>query len=181
MSAREALVETFAYYKYEVTRFEADLWSRMIDEYGDDAVIAFLQSHLRASQFAPKISDAQRLLCPDKADEDAAFVRLTQAVRRSGPYAAPRLEDPALALAVVNLGGWAAVNAQLPTPEARFDYEAFHRRFAAAYRSALSDIALRRAPRVELRGLHASSAPEIAEGNREAAVIVARPQGRGEA
>ncbi len=180
MSAREALVETFAYYKYEVTKFEAELWARIIDEYGDDAVLSFLQSHLRSSQFAPKVADAQRLLCPDKGNEEAAFLKLTQAVRRFGPYSAPRLDDPAIALAIASLGGWAAVNEQMPSPEARFDYEAFQRRFGAAYQIAVSEIAMRRAPRIKLRGLHALSAPERASvGIDEAGAVAARPRSLG--
>jgi hypothetical protein len=157
MTARQAMVETFAYYKYEVTKFEADLWARIIDEYGDEAVLAFLQAHLRTSQFAPKVSDAQRLLSPEGGNEEAAFLRLAQEVRRCGPYGNPRFEDPAIASAVTSLGGWAVVNEQLPDPMARFDYEAFQRRFSAAYQVARSEQVVSRPQRIELRGLHALS------------------------
>jgi hypothetical protein len=169
MDAREALVETFAYYKYEVTRFEADLWSRIIDEHGDEAMLAFLQTHLRTSQFAPKISDAQRLLSPGHASEDAAFLSLNAAVRQCGPYGNPRFDDPAIATAVRQLGGWAAVNEQLPAPTAVHDFEAFKRRFAAAYEVARAQHAIQGKPSHRLLGLHAlasSSRPDQALGHQ---------------
>lgn len=159
MSAREALVETFAYYKYEVTRFEADLWSRIIDEYGDEAVLSFLQVHLRQSQFAPKVSDAQRLLCPGRANEDAAFLSLNAAVRRWGPYGSPHFDDPAIALAVVHLGGWPAVNEQLPSPAAAYDFETYKRRFSAAYQVAVAEQTLHGVSSFRLKGLHALGSP----------------------
>jgi hypothetical protein len=163
------MVEVFAYYKYVVTDFEASIWTRLISEYGDHAVVAFLQEHVRTSTFAPKISDAQRLLSPVGGNEEAAFLRLTEEVRRRGPYGNPRFEeDPAIAVAVSHLGGWATLNAEMPDPGARFDYEAYQRRFAAAYQLARSQQVVTGSvggpggsgvPRIPLRGLHALSAP----------------------
>lgn len=167
--ARKVMVEVFAYYKYVVTDFEASIWTGLINEHGDQAVVAFLQEHVRTSTFAPKISDAQRLLSPIGGNEEAAFLRLTEEVRRRGPYGNPRFQDdPAIAAAVSHLGGWARLNAEMPDPGARFDYEAYQRRFAAAYQLARSQqVVLGRAggagesgvPRIHLRGLHALSAP----------------------
>lgn len=181
MSAKEALVETFAYYKYKVTQFEADLWKRLTDECGDEALLAFLQAHLRTSQFAPKLSDAQKFLAPGAGNEDAAFLRLTEEVRRCGPYGDPRFDDdPAIATAVAHMGGWAAVNEQLPDPQARFDFEAFQKRFATAYQVARAEHVTAQAPRLELRGLHALSAPsrqriDLIEG--PGGTVESRPRG----
>jgi hypothetical protein len=157
------MVEVFAYYRYVVTDFEASIWNKLISEYGDHAVVAFLQEHVRTSTFAPKISDAQRLLSPVGGNEEAAFLRLTEEVRRRGPYGNPRFEeDPAIAVAVSHLGGWATLNAEMPDPGARFDYEAYQRRFAAAYQLARSQqmvLGGPNAPRVKLSGLHSLSGP----------------------
>lgn len=155
ITARHALIETFAYYKYQVTDFEASLWSRLIDEYGDEAVKAFLQAHVCASNFAPRIADAQKLLSPERGNEEAAFLRLMQEVKRSGPYADPAFADPALAAAVVHMGGWATVNEQLPDPHARFDFDAYQKRFQAAYQLARAEQMSAPSRAVQLRGLHA--------------------------
>lgn len=163
--ARLVLVEVFAYFKYEVTDFEAAMWTRLIAEHGDQAVVAFLQEHVRTSTFAPKIADAQRMLSPIGGNDEAAFLRLIAEVRRTGPYVAPAFEDdPAIAAAVTHLGGWSTLNAELPDPSARFDYEAYQRRFAAAYQLARSQQTVMgtRMPRVKLNGLHSLSAPSAA-------------------
>jgi hypothetical protein len=184
--ARRAMVEVCAYYKYVVTDFEASMWTKLINEYGDQAVVAFLQEHVRTSTFAPKIADAQRLLSPVGGNEEAAFLRLTEEVRRRGPYGNPRFDDdPAIAAAVSHLGGWATLNAEMPDPGARFDYEAYQRRFAAAYQMARSQRVVMGAvggpagsgvPRVHLRGLHALSAPAqralvVAQGEHDTHVM----------
>lgn len=154
VSASEALVETFAYYKYEVTPFEADLWRLLIDEYGDASVVSFLSHHIRSSAFAPKVSDAQRMLNPARANADAAFLAVQEQVRLCGPYRDPSFADPAVTLAIARMGGWVAVNEQLPTPEQRFDLDAFQKRFEVAYQLSLAE-SRQGAPRLELRGLHA--------------------------
>lgn len=152
--AVHTLVEVLAYYKHQATDFEAMMWNRIIEQHGDGAVIAFLQAHVMRSQYAPKVNEALAMLQPGANNAAAAFMALTDGVARCGPYKAPAFEDPALVDAVVRMGGWAAVNEQMPSPQVRFDYEAYFKRFETAYQMACADLALRRPLHTQLLGLH---------------------------
>jgi hypothetical protein len=171
------LAEVFSSYGYVPTQFEAGLWKMLVAQHGEQALARFLQHHLLNSPFPPKLSDAQRMLSPISGNGEAAFLRLIEEVRLRGPYCSPQFDDePAIALAVEQLGGWAAINEQLPDPLARFDYEAFQRRFVVAYQLALSKQVVQDAnpSRVQLRGLHALSAPQgsqASEPRRDLAVV----------
>jgi hypothetical protein len=177
------LTEAFAYYGHIPTQFEAGLWMKLVAQHGEQAVARFLQHHLLSSPFPPKLADAQRMLSPISGNDEAAFLRLIEEVRVKGPYSCPDFSsEPAIASAVEQLGGWAAVNAQLPDPSARFDYEAFQRRFAAAYQMARSHQVVQGpgTPRAQLRGLHALSAPSALPGAAPAANLALPEQGLSE-
>lgn len=158
-NAAEALSQTMAYYKHSMTGMEANGWVRIIGEFGDRAVMTFLEEHMQSSTFAPKFSEALKLFAPSRKNSVAAYEELSRAVRECGPYAAPRFEDPALPRAVKLMGGWLAVNEQLPAENGSFEGSAFIKRFDAMYAQACSDVLLQREVDSKLRGLHDLTKP----------------------
>ena len=158
-NAFEALSQTMAYYKHSMTGMEANGWVRIIQEFGDVAVMSFLQSHMEASEFAPKFAAALKLFAPGRKNSVAAYEELSRAVRECGPYAAPKFEDPALPRAVKLMGGWLSVNEQLPAEAGSFEGSAFIKRFDAMYAQACSDVLLQREVDNKLRGLHDLTKP----------------------
>jgi hypothetical protein len=153
-SAQQLLTEVFGYYKHKVTPFEATLWNRLIEEFGDAPIERFLSAHVQRSSFAPRVNEAMALLRPGAGDSMGAMLALQQAVSRIGPYNAPDFKDPAIALAVEDLGGWVSVNTQMPSEQDRFGFDAFFKKFDVAYRGATSRLAFQSATAPKLRGLH---------------------------
>jgi hypothetical protein len=153
--AMTALVEVLGYYKHQATAFEAQMWSNVIAEVGDEAVVRFLQAHVQRSPFAPKVNEAMAMLRPGANNAAAAFEQLAQAVERVGPYNAPIFKDAALVQAIHGLGGWAQVCEQLPGPGSRFDREAYFKRFEVCYQSGAANVLLEGPKPEPLRGLHA--------------------------
>lgn len=153
--AKEVLAEVMGLYRCEMTGLEVRLWKGMIADFGDQAVINFLIKHCENSVFAPKPAEANKALRPGRDNAGAAFEELLRAVSKQGPYVNPTFMDPAISGAVLLLGGWAKVNQELPDPAAaRFDYEAYSKRFEILYQQACADLMLGAAP-VALLGLHA--------------------------
>ncbi|MDL5034305.1 hypothetical protein QRD43_20555 [Pelomonas sp. APW6] len=154
-SAQRLLTEVFGYYKHQATPFEATLWNRLIDEFGDPPIERFLSQHVQRSCFAPRVNDAMAVLNPGAGDSMSAMLTLHQAIARVGPYGVPDFSaDPAIAAAVADLGGWVVVNTQMPEASDRFAWDAFYKRFDVAYRGACGRLAFQSAAVPRLRGLH---------------------------
>jgi len=161
--AKTVLAEVMGAYKNEMTSLEAALWMRMIEDFGDEAIVRFLIRHIETSSFAPKVNEAIAMLQPGRASSVAAFEELARGVKRFGPYVTPEFEDPAIAGAVLLLGGWVLVNEQLPDPKSRFDYDAFFKRFDAVYHQSCADLMLgRTCGNQALLGLHAQASTQTA-------------------
>lgn len=160
--AMAVLAEVMGYYKHAATEFEANLWQGLVDDLGDEAVTSYLLSHIKRSPFSPKVNEVIDALRPGYMSEQAAMEELLRAVARFGPYTAPTFQDPALVETVHLLGGWVVVNEQVPSAEARWDYEAYLKRFVPAYKTACANLALRRGAAPFLRGLHDLSIKPLA-------------------
>lgn len=185
--ALAVLAEVMGYYKHQTTQFEARLWEGLIDDFGDEAITHYLMEHIKRSPFTPKVNEVIEALRPGYMSDQAAMEELVRAVARFGPYAAPTFDDPALVETVHLLGGWVVVNEQAPSAEARWDFEAYMKRFAVAYRTACANLALRRGAAAGLRGLHDLSVKPLALGVSPAAsrgvdqselVLEAEPMGQ---
>lgn len=133
----EALAEVMAMYSgHTMTVFEASTWAAIIDGTTVDAFRRFLQRHVLTAKFAPRPSDAASALGLGGADAEQAYALLERDIRKFGPYRQPEISDPVLVSAIQQLGGWAAVNEQLPDIRESFATKAFRDRFDAAYRLA---------------------------------------------
>lgn len=135
---RAALKEVLSAYRYEATQFEAEVWLNIISAVPRDRFIAFLQHHYQTSPYAPKPADATKYL--DTAiNPDMAFQRLTMAVSSVGPWAVPDV-DPILRQAIHLLGGWSAVNDQMPDVSEIHAMRGFRERFNACFNTAIAQI-----------------------------------------
>lgn len=142
--AQFSLSEVMGMTNHKVTALEASLWNRLIETYGDDAILAFLSDHvLNGTGFAPRPSDAQKMLNPGNSDSQVAFSELVRAVKTVGPYATPAAlnESPVLVAAVHHLGGWAHICNTMPDAIGnRFEFDGFQKQFDAAFRLAASRV-----------------------------------------
>lgn len=160
--AKAVLAEVMGMYGREMTGLEVGLWKSMIASFGDSAVINFLIRHSETSVFAPKPSEANKALRPGRDNAGAAFEELLRAVAQQGPYVNPTFTDPAIAGAVLLLGGWAKVNQEFPDPAvARFDFDAYSKRFDTLYQQSCANLMLGTAPTAPLLGLHALHSIEL--------------------
>jgi hypothetical protein len=152
--AKTVLAEVMGYYGRQMTQIESVGWTRIITDFGDEPVVAFLMKHMERSEFAPKLSEVLQTLRPGQDDAIAAFEEVARQVKACGPYRSPTFGDPAVPGAIVLLGGWVAVNLQLPDPSNRFEWDGFFKRFEAMYRQACANLMLIQAAQPKLAGLH---------------------------
>jgi hypothetical protein len=140
---RVALQEVLSAYRYEVTDFEAGVWLNIIKAVPRDRFIAFLQHHYQTSPYAPKPADATKYL--DTAiNPDMAFQRLSLAVSSIGPWTDPKISEPILLQTIHLMGGWSAVNEQMPDVSKTHEMRAFRERFNACFNTALAQIRIER-------------------------------------
>jgi hypothetical protein len=136
------LAQVMGMMNHELTELETELWQRLIDTYGDDAILRFLSEHVLRSKFAPRPAEAFELLSPGDNDSQVAFAQLVRAVKTVGPWETPAElnSNPVLMAAVQQMGGWASVNQTMPSTETPYDFAAFQKRFDAAFRLASSQV-----------------------------------------
>lgn len=143
-TAEQVLTDLARAKRYELSDVEATAWTQMVDAYGDDAVVRFVNWHIRTSPFFPSVSAGYQFLSCGFGEPSAAMARLCEAVRDSGPYVSPDFRgDLPLGQAVLELGGWARVCELLPDPVARsMDFAVFEKRFSDIYRRCVSKVAM---------------------------------------
>lgn len=171
MGVKGLLSEICTYYKHAPTDMEADLWMITVREFGAGPVKRALMEHVGRSEFMPKIGEIRTALgAAGTGNAFAAFESVRLQVERVGPYLSPHFDDPAIGLAVVDMGGWAYLNEKMPCPvAARFDYESMAKRFAVAYESARARLARGESQPVALLGLHSAQR----ESERQSALLAA--------
>ena len=135
----QALTDVMSARRYEMTTFEADAWMRVIKAVPRANFLAFMSHHYATSPYAPQPSDATKHL-DLSINPDVAFNRLAALVGSVGPYSAPQLEDPILVTAIQLLGGWSAVNEQLPDVSQSHAMRAYRERFDACFNTAITKV-----------------------------------------
>lgn len=160
------LEELCTYYKHVPTDVEADLWQMVVSEMGPEAVDRALRDHVGRSDFMPRIGGIRAYLgAVGTGSSSGAFEQVRYLVAQVGPYGVPNFEDPAIAHAIVSLGGWASLNESMPDPQAdRFGYESLAKRFDVAYSAARAGLARGvLAGQIQLKSVHALNRDAVQE------------------
>lgn len=179
IDVHELLAQVGGYYRHELSDFDSMMWARAIELYGDMPVKRFLVHHIESAgpkdDFFPRIGAFFRFVDPGRNNAIAAFEELREQVSRCGPWRSPSFSSPAIVRTVQSMGGWVQVNRELPSPEAdRFGYEAYFKRFEAAFTVACSEAALQPGEKPErLLGLHSLKSLEHRHGEQQAAGLIA--------
>lgn len=171
LDVKRLLSEICTYYKHAPTDMEADLWMITVREFGAGPVKRALMDHVGRSEFMPKIGEIRTALgAAGTGNSFAAFEQVRLLVERVGPYLSPQFDDPAIGLAILDMGGWVYINETMPCPvNARFDYESMAKRFAVAYEAARARLTRGDAQPVALRGIHYT----MREADRQRALLAA--------
>lgn len=138
-----ALGEVMSAGRYEMTDFEVDLWIGIATSVPKAQFLAFLKHHVLSSPFPPKPSDAQRHFGVS-ADPAVVFEALVRLVKEFGPWRKPEGLDPVLVATIQALGGWIAVNEQLPDTSQPHAVRAYRERFDACFTASISQVNVRR-------------------------------------
>ena len=154
--ASKLLSEICTYYKHAPTDMEADLWMVTAREFTVPVLRRALMEHVGRSEFMPRIGEIRKALgAVGTSSAEAAFECVRIQVERVGPYRSPNFEDPAIGLALLDMGGWSYVNEVMPCPMTKqFDYQSMAKRFAVAYERARAKLTRGEASPVAVRGLH---------------------------
>lgn len=164
LSAQDIIVKVIGgHYSYAISEVEMALWLTMVRLYGEDALRIFTLDYIRSgNRQEPRPHSFEAFVDPSKGSPVVAFEHLRELVARVGPYESPPI-DGAMAAAVRALGGWPQVNSELPIPDDRFAYDAYRKRFEAAFTSARSALLLGKADGSRPLGLHdlSRSAPRL--------------------
>lgn len=163
-TAQEMWAYTLGYYKHVPGDMETLLWKvKILDKYPERAIINAFLGHIDNSVFAPKIPDIKKLLDVDQVHSAAAgLLTVQQLVKQTGPYKTPAIESSVLRATVDELGGWAAVCAELPDPSSPGqDFERYQKRFSTAFERATHQVQIYGAEPKKLTGL----IPESSQSN----------------
>ena len=153
-SPAEMLSAMARMYKYDLSEFEAILWTNQIfKSYEPEAVMRALLAHMEGpapdSNFMPKYGVIKHKLEPTRGIED-----IVAAVRGGSPYVAPAIKDPVLIQAIQQMGGWVKVCAEMPDPrEKPIDFGQYIKRFDAAVTAAVSKIGVQNIKPAPLLGI----------------------------
>lgn len=155
-AVEKLLSETCTYYKHVPTDMEGDLWMLAVREFGALPVMRALMEHVGNSAFMPKIGEIRKALGATSANTGLHAFELARAeVERVGPYESPEFQDPAIGLAIQEMGGWVWLNETMPSPEhRRADYESMAKRFGVAYETARVRLNRGEVGPVQCKGLH---------------------------
>lgn len=139
-----ALLQIMAARRHSLTPLEARVWQQIMSSVPAEKFLAFLTQHFLTSSFAPTPADAMKMLDVAGTDPRVTFDRLTELVRRVGPYGIPEIADPVFVTAIEIMGGWVAVNNELPdrrNPDvSSYDVKAYFDRYTAAFNQAIARV-----------------------------------------
>lgn len=136
--AAESVSQLFTAAKSQMTPIECSLWMREIERLGPQAMLNFVEFWASGGgqgsfQRAPKIEDFRKLADPQHISAEAALEILRAEVARCGCWGDPNITDARLTNAVLQLGGWAKVNQDMPDPSDAFEYKRYADRFKHAW------------------------------------------------
>jgi hypothetical protein len=163
----DALSAVMSACRYEMTAFESDVWTGLIEKTPRDRFLAFLQHHYSTSAFAPKPSDASKFL--DRSlDPNLALLRLMDLVKELGPYQSPPVDDPVLVSAIHLMGGWIKVNEEMPDVSMDAQMRRFKERFLTCFEQAIVQVRINgEMPQVGLLSLPEKVAADRLEFSRQ--------------
>lgn len=125
---RRLLGSVMAMYRQDVSEFVVDVWWQACSPFDLETVRKAMTAHATdpdRGHFAPKPADIVRLLSGTQADRSlVAWGKVYDAMRHVGAYASVAFDDPAIAPAIVDIGGWQAIcrseSDELPHLQRRF-------------------------------------------------------------
>lgn len=165
------LAGVHAFYRVELTEFQAKAWLRVLDGFDVEQVTKAFDAHLvdpQAGQYPPKPADVIRQMHGTQTDRAAlAWSKVLSAIQRVGGYSTVVFDEGVIHAAIDDLGGWPAVCAT------RIDELPFiERRFGQAYRAHLK-AGSPYAPR--LQGIHDQS-NAVGGYAAQAPVLIGNPE-----
>lgn len=159
--AREAVAQMFATTKTDMTEIEVGLWCNQIDDLGPEVMVRFVRFWTSGGgqgnfMRAPRIDDFRRRMDPNFVCVEDALAILRGEISRVGPYENPKITDQRLQVAVLEMGGWAKVCADMPDVSLDFETRRFADRFKTAWVQGEAAVLQGRVPAARLMGLVAS-------------------------
>lgn len=161
------LNEVMSASRYQMTDFEIELWMGIAKAVPKEQFMAFLRHHVLTSPYPPKPSDANQHFGSSK-DPALAYETLRALVRENGPWNVPEQADAVMVATIQSLGGWIAVNEQLPDVRESHAVRAYRERFDACFNAAISQVSVRK---------QLPTKPLIALGNDQptSQLLISRP------
>lgn len=128
------LTQVLAFYRQDASKFAIAVWWEACKAMTLDQVRQAMTAHAmdpERGQFAPKPADLVRMTHGTAADRSLiAWGKVLQAMQRAGAYASVVFDDPAIHLAITDMGGWPKVcRSELD------ELQHVERRFCAAHRA----------------------------------------------
>lgn len=116
----KALLENvMSYYRQDTSTFVLDLWWQACQGFDLEQIQKAMTRHATDpdfGQFAPKVADIVRQLSGTKTDQALlAWGKVLEAMQRIGQYQDVVFDDPAIHVAVMDLGGWPKICQTLET------------------------------------------------------------------
>lgn len=173
----ELLTDAMAFYRQNVSSFALSVWWQACERYEFEQVSKAITAHAmdpERGQFAPKPADLVRLLQGTNTDRSLiAWGKTLDAMQRVGAYASVCFDDPAIHVAIEDMGGWPKLCRstfdELPHVQRRFcdTYKAYAARGDFTYPARLTG----ESEMVNAVAGHATPAPVLI-GNAERALQV---------
>lgn len=113
---RELLVGVHSFYRYEVSKFQVEVWWQALKALDYDAVRDAFNRHVLNpdnGQFCPKPADIVKLIGGGTADRAlVAWSKFDLAVRNVGAWDSVVFDDPIIHQVADDMGGWRALCAR---------------------------------------------------------------------
>lgn len=109
----QLLTDALAFYRQDVSRFALDVWWAACENFELEQVSKALTAHAMdpdRGQWAPKPADLVRVLRGTLVDRSLiAWGKVLDAIQRVGAYQSVAFDDPAIHVAITDMGGWPQV------------------------------------------------------------------------
>ena len=129
------ITDVLGFYNHAVSPFAIGVWWQACEPFSLEQVRLALSAHAldaERGQFAPRPADIVKALAGTQTDRSlVAWGKVNAAMQRVGAYESVAFDDPAIHVAIEDIGGWVAI--------CRSDVDELphlQRRFCASYRAA---------------------------------------------
>ena len=107
------ITDVLAFYRQDVSEFALHVWWQACEQFELEQVSKSLTAHAMdpdRGQFAPKPADMVRVLRGTLVDRSLiAWGKVLDAIMRVGAYQSVAFDDPAIHIAITDMGGWTQV------------------------------------------------------------------------